>query len=112
MVEKTVDVEVKAKLQPPSRTREIDFKCSRGYKSLVKKDKDDANREHRDGTPKDKTKSQNFSSTNQHQTQAPKKVKCDRWGGHPATRINVTKVAKKDKDKAKDLSHVECYICK
>ena len=31
---------------------------------------------------------------------------------YPATRVNITKVAKKDKDTAKDLSHIKCYIYK
>ncbi len=86
----------------------------KGHRPSVKKDKQDTYWEHRDKVSKNKkkAKSQNFSSTNQPQTQALKKNKLGRRGGHPATGINATKVAKKDKDKAKDLSHVECYTCK
>ncbi len=79
---------------------------------MVKKDKDKANREHRDETPKDKAKSYNSSFANQPQNQTPKKDKYDCWGGHPATEVNVTKVTRKNKDNVKDLSHVECYIYK
>lgn len=31
---------------------------------------------------------------------------------HPASRVNATKVIKKNKNKTKDLSHIECYTCK
>ncbi len=80
VVEKAVDVKAKANLQPLSRTREIDFRYPRDYKLLVKKDKDDANREHRDKAPKNKSKSQNSSFANQPQTQASKKNRCqDSW---------------------------------
>ena len=61
---------------------------------------------------KDKAQSHNSFSANQPQTQAPKKDKRDHRGDHLATGVNATEVAKKDKDKAKDLSHVKCYTCK
>ena len=32
--------------------------------------------------------------------------------GHLAIGVNATKVAKKNKDKAKDLSYIKCYIYK
>ncbi len=112
MVEEVVNVEAKANFQPPSETREIDSKYPGGYKLSVQKDKDDANREHWDKAPKDIAKSHNSSSTNQPQTQAPKKDKHgNRQGGYPATGVNASEVAKKNKDKAKDLSHIKCYIC-
>ncbi len=75
----------------------------------MKKDKEDTYWEPRNETfkDKDKTKFHNSSLTNQPQTQAPKKDKhCQR--GHLAIGINAIKVAKKDNNKAKDLSHVEC----
>lgn len=28
------------------------------------------------------------------------------------TQVDTIKIAKKDKNKAKDLSHIKCYICK
>ncbi len=59
VVEKTVNVEVKADRQLPFETRKIDFRYLRGYRPLVKKDKDKTNREHWDEAPKDKTKSHN-----------------------------------------------------
>ncbi len=69
---------------------------------------------HNEASNKDKKKAKfyNFSFTNQPQTQALKKDKRGCWRGYPTIAINATKVAKKDKDKAKDLSHVECYTCK
>ncbi len=79
---------------------------------MVKKDKDNTNWEHRDEASKNKAKSHNSFSANQTQTQAPRKDKRGSWGGNPATWVNATKVAKKDKEKAKDLSHVECYSYK
>ena len=39
MVEKTINTETKANLQPPSRTREIDSKYPKGYKLLATKKK-------------------------------------------------------------------------
>ncbi len=115
MVEKAINVEAKASLQSSSETREIDCKCPKGYRPLVKKD--DINWEHQDEASnknKDKAKSHNFFSTNQPQTQAFKKDKYyeSHWRGHSITRVNATKVAKKDKDKAKDLGHIEYHTCK
>ncbi len=116
-MEKVGDVEAKANLQPPFYVREIDSRCPKGHRPSAKKDKKDTYREFCNETfkDKDKAKSQTSSSDNQPQTQAPKKNKRGCWGGHggyPATEVNVTEVAKKDKDKApKNLSHVECYTC-
>ena len=75
---------------------------------MVKKDKDDVNWELRDAD-----KDNPSSANNQPQAQASKKdMRKSRQRDFPATKVNVTKVAKKDKDKAKDLSHIECYTCK
>ena len=113
MVEKDGDAETKSNLQPPFYVREIDSKCSKGYRPLVKKDKEDANREHRDNTSsKDKEKAKSHNPSIANQPQAFKKRQENRQGSLPATGVNATKVAKKDKDKAKDLSHVEFYTCK
>ncbi len=112
-MEKVDDVEAKANLQPPFYISKIDARYPKGHRSLAKKDKDDANRKHQDETPKNKAKSNNSFFANQLQTQASKKDKrggCQ--GGYPATGVNATEVAKKDKNKAKDLSHVKCYTCK
>ncbi len=115
MVEKTGDVEIKAKLQPLFFVREIDSRCPNGHRPLAKKDKEDTYWESRDETSKNKAKFQTSSSANQSQTQAPKKDKRSRrrvYRGHPTIGVNATEVAKKDKDKAsKDLSHVKCYTC-
>ena len=112
-MEKAGDVEAKANLQPPFYVREIDSKCPKSYCSLDKKDKEDANREHRDKASKDKDKAKSHIpfSANQPQAQASKKRQ-GRREGPSATGVNATKVAKKSKDKAKDLRHVECYTCK
>ena len=84
------------------------------YCLLVKKNKKDTNWKQRNETSskhKEKTKSHNPFLANQPQAQASKKRQC--WRGGPlATRVNTIKVAKKDKDKAKDLNHIKYYICK
>ncbi len=64
LIEKTVGTDVKASLQPLFRTKEIDSKCLRGHRPLVKIDKNKANREHLDETPKNKAKSHNSSFAN------------------------------------------------
>ncbi len=75
LVEKAVDVEAKINLQPLSGTREINSRYPRGHRPSVKKDKDEANREHQNKVPKDKAKFHNSFFANQPQTQAPKKYK-------------------------------------
>ncbi len=115
MVEKAVDVEAKGNLQPSSKTREIDSRCPKGYSPLFKKNKDNAYWEHHNEVSykdKEKAKSHNPSSTNQPETQTSKKRQKCRQGGYLATRVNATEVAKKDQDKAKEMSHVKCYTCK
>ncbi len=81
---------------------------------MAKKDKEDTYQELRNKAVKDKNNAKSHTSTsaNQSQTQAPKKDKCGCQKSHLATGVNATEVAKKDKDIAKDLNHVECYICK
>ncbi len=79
---------------------------------MVKKDKDDANCEYREKILKEKTKSYNSSFVNQAQTQASKKDKRGRQRGDLAIGVNATKVVKKTNNKAKDLSHIECYTYK
>ncbi len=115
VVEKAGNAEAKANLQPPFYFKEIDSRYPKGHHPLAKKE--DTYWEPCDETSsnKNRAKSQISSSANQPQTQAPKKEKRDYRGGHGgplATRVNATKVAKKDEDKtSKDLSHVKCYIC-
>ncbi len=116
VVEKAGDAEAKTNLQPPFYVRDIDAKCPKGHRPLAKKDKEDTYQEPQNEASKDKDKAKSYSSstsTNQPQTQASKKDKrgCrGDHGGHPATGVNATKVAKKDKA-PKDLSHIECYTC-
>ncbi len=115
VVEKVDVIEAKANLQPPFYIREIDSRCPKNHCPSAKRDKEDIYEEpcNKASKDKDKAKSHSSSSTNQPQTQTSKKDKRSCRGGHSATRINATKVAKKDKDKAsKDLSHVICYTCK
>ncbi len=111
-MKKVGDAKVKANLQPPFYIRDIDARCLKGHRPSAKKDKEDSYREPQNETSEDKDKAKSHSSSasaNQPQTQAPKKDKRGRWGGHPAIGVNATKVAKKDKA-LKDLSHIECYI--
>lgn len=39
MIEKTIDVEIKASLQSSFKTREINSRCPKDYRLLAKKDK-------------------------------------------------------------------------
>ena len=111
-----MDVKAKAGLQSYFMIREIDSRCLEEHRPSVKKDKDDAYWNYRNEASnknKEKVKSHPLSSANQPQTQVSKKDK--RHGsrrGYLATGVNVTEVAKKDKDKAKNLSHIECYTHK
>lgn len=41
-MEKVVNAKIKVGFQPPSETRKIDFKYSKKYKPLIKKNKDNA----------------------------------------------------------------------
>ncbi len=111
-MEKAGDGEAKANLQPPFYVRNIDARYPKGHRPSSK-NKEDTYREPQ-SEDKDKAKSHNSTSANQPQTQAPKKDKRGCRGGHggshPATGVNATEVAKKDKA-PKDLSHVECYTC-
>ncbi len=113
MVEKISDVEAKANLQPPFYIRKIDSRYPKGHRPLTKKEDTYWEPRNEASKNKNKAKSQTSSSANQPQTQALKKDKRGRWGGHrgyPTTGVNATKVVKKDKDKApKDMSNVKCY---
>lgn len=73
------------------------------------------NQEYQDGD-KDKAKPHNlsFANTSQLQTYASKKniYHQSRWGGYLVTKVNAIEVAKKKKDKVKDLSYIKCYTYK
>ena len=77
---------------------------------------DDANWVHRNevsNKDKEKAKSHLLFSANQPQTKASKKNKRHRsWQGHSAIDVYATKITKKNKDNAKDLSHIKNYTCK
>ncbi len=115
-MEKAGDAEAKANLQPPFYVRDIDARCPKGHRPSAKKDKEDTYREPQNEASKNKDKAKSYNSStsaNQPQTQASKKNKrgCQGGhGGHPATGVNATEVAKKDKA-PKDLRHIECYTC-
>ena len=115
MLGKVGDIEAKANLQSPFYIREIEFKCLKSYCPSVKKNKEDANWKHRNETfskDKVKDKSHNASSANQLWVQASKRHQRSWQKGATAIEVYVTKIAKKNNDKAKDLSHVKCYTCK
>ena len=84
---------------------------------MAKKEKNKASQKHQDKN-KNKAKSHNslFANIHQPQTQASKKNKHHEsyQKNHSTTRINAIEVAKKDKNKnkAKDLSDIDCYIYK
>ncbi len=110
-MEKADNAKAKANLQSPFYVRDIDVRCPKDHRPLAKKDKEDTYREPQNEASKDKDKAKSHSSStsaNQPQTQAPKKDKRSRRGGHAATGVNATEVAKKDKA-PKNLSHIECY---
>ncbi len=115
-MEKAGDVETKANLQPPFYVRDINVRCPKSHCPSAKKDKEDTYREPQNEASKAKDKAKSYScstSANQPQTQAPKKDKRGRRGGHRnhlATGVNATEVAKKDKA-SKDLSHIKYYTC-
>ena len=60
-MKKVGDVKAKANLQPPFYIREIDSKYPKNYRPSVKKDKEDANWEHRDEASKDKNKARSHT---------------------------------------------------
>ena len=114
-MEKARNAEAKANLYPPFYIKEINSKCPKNYCPLVKKDKEDANWVHRNkvfNKNTKKAKSHNPFFANQPQAQASKKRLESRQRNSSATRINATKVTKKDKDETKDLSHVKYYTYK
>ena len=72
VVEKTVDVEAKAGLQPLFGTKKIDSRCPKGYRLLIKKDKDNTYWEYcNEASNRDKKKVKSYNSSfsaNQPQT--------------------------------------------
>ncbi len=112
-VEKAGNAEVKANLQPPFYVRDINARCPKGHCPSAKKDKEDTYQEPQNKASKDKDKAKSHNSSisaNQPWTQALKKNKRGCRGGHLATGVNATEVAKKHKA-PKHLSYIECYTC-
>ena len=123
VVDKTVDAEVKASLQAPSGTREMDSRCPRGQRPTKKEDKN--SRDYEKNKSSQNLPTNASSSGTQSSPAQPKKEQNSRshrgesrrqgqGQNTPATGVNATAIRKdKDKDKdKKDLSHVECYTCK
>ncbi len=111
VVKKVGDVEAKTNMQPPFYDRDIDARCPKCHRPLAKNDKEDTYQKPQNrASNKDKIQSNSFAFADQPQTQAPKKDKRGRRRGDPATGVNATKVAKKDKV-PKELSYIKCYTC-
>ena len=70
VVEKVGDAKAKANLQPPFYVREIDSKCPKDYRPLVKKNKEDAHWEQHNKVSKDKNKAKSHSPSSANQPQA------------------------------------------
>lgn len=114
MIKKAINKKAKVNLQLLSETKEIDFKYLRGYWLLVKKDKNNANQEYQDEiSNKDKNKAIIYNSSfanSQPKIQTSKKYYRSQQGGNLATRVNITKVIKKNN--TKNLSHIKYYTYK
>lgn len=113
VIEKAIDIEGRTSLEPLFGTKKINFRCPKSYRSSVKKNKDKANQKHWD-EDKDKAKPHNPSLTNRNQLQmqTSKKYYGSRQESHLVTEVNITEIVKNYKDKAKNLSHIECDTCK
>ena len=74
MIEKVINAEVKAGIQPSFRTKKINFRYSKRYRPLIKKNKDNAYQKQRnEATNRDKKKAKShnpYFSANQPQIQA------------------------------------------
>ncbi len=80
-MEKAVDAEAKANLQPPFYVRDIDARYPKRPRPSAKKDKEDIYRKPQNEVSRDKEKAKSHSSStsvNQPQIQALKKDKCGR----------------------------------
>lgn len=113
MIKKAGNVEAKINLQPPFYIKEINSKYPKNHCPSAKKDKKNKYWEicNKVSKNKNKTKFYNSSSANQSQIQTPKKNKYYQ-GDYLVTGVNTTKIAKKNKNKTKDLSYIKCYTYK
>ena len=123
VVDKTIDAEAKANLQAPSKTKEMDSRCSRVQRPTKKEDKD--SRDYKKNKSSQNPPINASLSGTQSSPAQPKKEQNSRFRQErsrrqgqgqntPATSVNATAVRKnknKDKDK-KDFSNIECYTCK
>ncbi len=62
-MEKAGNAEAKANLQPPFYVRDINARCSKGYRPSAKKDKENTYREPQNKAFKDKDKAKSHSSS-------------------------------------------------
>ncbi len=111
VMEKAGDAEAKANLQLSFYVKDINVRYSKGHCLSAKKDKEDTYQEPQNEVSKDKDKTKSHSSSAYAywpQTQASKKDKRGCRRGRPATGVNATEIAKKDKV-LKDLIHIERY---
>ena len=125
VLEKAIEAEAKASLQPASSVREMDSRCYRGRRP-VKKDETSAPSKFSRDDNREKAKpadTQPSSSTagsppsnrgqqkNRGNRRGPRSGRRD--GGTPATGVNATEVRKQDQrpEKRQDLSQIKCYNC-
>ena len=113
-IEKAVDAEAKALLQPPSGTREIDAKCLRGYRPAKKEDKDSGKNNSVDILPADVPSGKQTSFTHQKKDQnhqgGPRHR--GRQGRRRGPDSSVTGVNITSEKEEKDISYIECFHCR
>ena len=106
VVEKAVNVEAKASLQLPSKTREMDFKCPRVEQPVKTNDFSE---------PKEKNKSTHTLSANWGSDQMSdemsvwspgKKDSGPYWGSYQSSRQGSRR-----QGSTKDLTHIMCFTC-
>lgn len=61
MIEKAGNIEAKGNLEPSSYIREIDSRCPKGHRLLIKKNKEVNYGEHRNEVSKDKEKAKYYN---------------------------------------------------
>lgn len=109
VIEKAVNIKVKTSLQPPSEIKKIDFKCLKGYKPAKNKKTKPIR------ITKIEIKISPISTNNTSSFQVSKKDKYHQkncWEVHPVMMVNTIEITKKNENKAKNLSHIKCYIYK
>lgn len=115
-MEKAVDVEAKVSLQPISRIRKIDSKTPKDYRHIKN---NESSWDYRDGDKAKSSYNSPLANASQLQTQTQiQSSKKDKYyleshqGDHLATKVNISEVVKKGKDKTKDLGHIKYHTYK